>query len=567
MGGPRQSVPDTTPVIVGVARYTHRVTPDLSNALTPLELMVVAAKQACEDAGVWDAAAGKVDVDCIATVPHMHVSLLPPGTELHYSNAPKSLAKRLNAGAALASENLYTHPMGGNGPQELVNAFGQKIADGEINSVLIAGSEALATWRKARGLGMTLPGVTSMHDMTGRRTFFKPGEAKELPWGDHPGGTPKMLYKDKLMFNRMMVMHGFAPAPAVYALFEQEYRRAHGDISRKDYQHQLGTLLAQMSEIAAAHPQDSWVPQEKSADDIATASPSNRMVYYPYTKTMNSYVDVDQASALLVMSVGEARRRGVPEGKWVFVHAHADAHELPDDVLQRASFLKSPALRTIKARLEDQLGAPLASVSHREIYSCFPIAVKLAAQELGIPWGSATELTVTGGMQFHGGPGNNFGTHMIAAMVERLRSHPGEQGLVTNNGGYLTKHSAAVYSTAPAVWQRRQVAEDKKATKALSSQLYPSTPKLAKKPSGRGVVHLWTAEHDNSGFKRLIALGTLTATGERFLANCFDASVATELMNRDVFDIPCEVTCDKVGKAVFTPLSYTSVKSKGGAKL
>ena len=41
------SIADTTPVVVGVARYTHRIQEaDLSDALTPLQLLERTAKQA-----------------------------------------------------------------------------------------------------------------------------------------------------------------------------------------------------------------------------------------------------------------------------------------------------------------------------------------------------------------------------------------------------------------------------------------------------------------------------------------------------------------------------------------
>ena len=58
-------------------------------------------------------------------------------------------------------------------------------------------------------------------------------------------------------------------------------------------------------------------------------------------------------------------------------------------------------------------------------------------------------LTVTGGLTFGGGPLNNYVMHAIARMVEVLRDDAGSRGLVTANGGYLTKHAFGVYSTDP----------------------------------------------------------------------------------------------------------------------
>jgi acetyl-CoA C-acetyltransferase len=39
--------------------------------------------------------------------------------------------------------------------------------------------------------------------------------------------------------------------------------------------------------------------------------------------------------------------------------------------------------------------------------------------------------------------------HSIARMAEILRTEPGKRGLITANGGLLTKHAFGVYSTQP----------------------------------------------------------------------------------------------------------------------
>jgi acetyl-CoA C-acetyltransferase len=84
-----------------------------------------------------------------------------------------------------------------------------------------------------------------------------------------------------------------------------------------------------------------------------------------------------------------------------------------------------------------------------DLYSCFPSAVQLGAQSLGLSLDR--QLTRTGGLSFAGGPWNNYVMHAIATMVGELRAVPGERGLVWANGGYATKHSFGIYSTAPPV--------------------------------------------------------------------------------------------------------------------
>jgi acetyl-CoA C-acetyltransferase len=73
--------------------------------------------------------------------------------------------------------------------------------------------------------------------------------------------------------------------------------------------------------------------------------------------------------------------------------------------------------------------------------------VQIAAAELGLS--VDRPLTVTGGLSFAGGPWNNYVTHAIATMVERLRADEAAMGMVTANGGYLTKHAFGIFSSAP----------------------------------------------------------------------------------------------------------------------
>jgi hypothetical protein len=70
---------------------------------------------------------------------------------------------------------------------------------------------------------------------------------------------------------------------------------------------------------------------------------------------------------------------------------------------------------------------------------------------------AAHPCTVTGGLPFFGGAGNNYSMHAIATMAERLRASPGQFGLVLANGGFLSKEAAGVYSTEPVErWQPRR---------------------------------------------------------------------------------------------------------------
>ena len=89
-------------------------------------------------------------------------------------------------------------------------------------------------------------------------------------------------------------------------------------------------------------------------------------------------------------------------------------------------------------------GLTIDDVAVVDLYSCFPSAVQLGAQSLGLSLDS--QLTRTGGLPFAGGPWNNYPMHGIAMVMNDLRAGAGANGLVWANGGYTTKHAFGVYT-------------------------------------------------------------------------------------------------------------------------
>jgi acetyl-CoA C-acetyltransferase len=164
---------------------------------------------------------------------------------------------------------------------------------------------------------------------------------------------------------------------------------------------------------------------------------------------MNANLDTDQSAAVIMCSVDAARALAVPEEKWVFPWSGADAHD-HWFVSERADLHSSPAIRVAGGAALRLAGLGIDDVAHVDLYSCFPSAVQIGAAELGLGLDEPDRpLTVTGGLSFAGGPGNDYAMHSIAAMVDVLRTDPGSKGLVTALGWYITKHSMGVYSTEP----------------------------------------------------------------------------------------------------------------------
>jgi hypothetical protein len=81
-----------------------------------------------------------------------------------------------------------------------------------------------------------------------------------------------------------------------------------------------------------------------------------------------------------------------------------------------------------------------------DIYSCFPSAVEIACEEIGLSEDDSRGLTVTSGLPYFGRPGNSYVLHSISEMIRQVRRRRGEFGLVTANGNYVTKHSWGIYS-------------------------------------------------------------------------------------------------------------------------
>src|SRR5260370_34635468 len=92
-------------------------------------------------------------------------------------------------------------------------------------------------------------------------------------------------------------------------------------------------------------------------------------------------------------------------------------------------------------------GRGLDDMRFIDLYSCFPSAVEIGCQEIGLAEDDPRGVTITGGLPYFGGPGNNYVTHTICHMRPRLRARAGSVGPGTGNRHYLSKHSFELCST------------------------------------------------------------------------------------------------------------------------
>ena len=200
--------------------------------------------------------------------------------------------------------------------------------------------------------------------------------------------------------------------------------------------------------MAATNPH-AWIRTPRPASEIVTPATDNRMVSFPYPKLCTANMQVDQGAGYIVCSAEAARAAGVPEDRWVFPLAGADAND-HWFISHRPELHRSPAIRLAGAAALELAGVGIDDVAAIDLYSCFPVVVQMAAAELGLSVDDpARALTLTGGLTFGGGPGNNYTSHGIARAVGALRADPGATALVTGLGWYATKHSVGIYASRP----------------------------------------------------------------------------------------------------------------------
>jgi acetyl-CoA C-acetyltransferase len=479
-----------TPVLVGYGQINQR---DADPATEPVDLMVGAARNAA-DPRVLEA------VDSVRVVNLLSWRYRDPGL---------LVAQRIRADKA---QTRYTG-IGGNVPQTLVNKACLDIQHSRADVVLIAGAETWRTRRRVRADG-------------GMLAWTSQDESVPLPDGADEGielaGPGDLRIKlDRPAF--------------VYPMFEQALRIAAGE-QPGDHRRRIGELWSQFSAVAASNPH-AWSRDELPAEKIWQPGPDNRMISWPYTKLMNSNNMVDQGAALVLTSVEKAKYLQIPSDTWVFPYAGTDAHDTYA-IGDRAEFSTSPAIRIAGARALALADVAIDDVELVDLYSCFPSAVQVAANELGLPLGDPDRsLTVTGGLTFAGGPWNNYVTHSIATMAERLVANPGQCGLITANGGYLTKHSFGVYGTEPPThefrWQDVQTEVDKEPTRNAAVEW-----------SGVGTVETWTTPFDRAGAPEKTFVAVRTPDDSRTLAVLTDASDAQASVAEDIAGAKVHVTAD-----------------------
>lgn len=488
------------PVVVGVGQLKRRPAGSVAGLASPPEMMAEAALLAAADSGAGGALLGRVDsLQCVESMSW---------------RAPDP-AFAVAAVLGIEPRERVRASTGGNSPQTLVNAAAVAISAGRADVVVITGGEAMYT----------------------RRLAASNGEETGWPRQDAAARPDRVVGVDAPGTSDFELSRSLVVPTQVYPIVECALRAGAG-AGVADHQVRVSELWARFSQVAATNPY-AWSPEARSAAEIRTVGPENRMIGFPYPKLMNSNIVVDQAAAVIVTSVAAARAAGVPSDRWVFVRAGADATD-HWFVSQRWSLARSPAIAACGRTVFGFAGLGVDDVAHLDLYSCFPSAVEVAALELGVDaWDPGRPPTVTGGLCFGGGPGNNYVTHSIAAMVARLREHAGDVGLVTANGWYLTKHALGLYSTDPPAegfrWASPQPAVDASPEREVAPDY-----------AGPVTVEAYTVLHERDGSPQLGIVSCLDDAGRRTWANTSDAGLLRAMVTEEVDGRRAEVAGGEV---------------------
>ncbi|WZH53659.1 MAG: crotonase/enoyl-CoA hydratase family protein [Nocardioides alkalitolerans] len=502
-GAPRLRVPDepvrhestgrlldpTTPVLVGVGQVVVREPADdpAAEPAEPVELAVRALRAAAADAGA--------SLDLLAVA---DLVAAVPSASWTYPDQAGLVAERVGADGATT---LQTSTYGGDGGQLALNEAAQSIVDGTARVVLVSGAEAGAA-------------VASLQR-----------DGREPAWTRQPADAApdRVVGTDRPANNEAETAVGLGAPIYVYALLESALGAAAGS-GPEEHRAAIADLWSRASEVAAANPH-AWDPRARSPQEVAEPRPDNRWVSEPYTKLMCANLQVDLAAGAIVTSVAAAQAAGVPQDRWVFLHAGASA---TDEwfVSERADLAHSPAIAAAGRAVLDHAGVEAADLGPIDLYSCFPAAVQLGAEALGLPWEDpARRLTVTGGLTFAGGPGNAYGLHAVAAMVPLLRADPATYGLTSSLGWYATKHALGVWSASP--------------PEQRFAHLRPTFDRPPSRPArtelrGTGVVEAVTVPHRREGGREAVVLAVIDEDGARVLLRREDPAEVEALADADL---------------------------------
>lgn len=465
-----------TPVIVGAA-----ITNDRSKAAEPIDLMTRTTEAALADAG------GSISdrIDAVRV----------PWGVWPYQDPGRLVAERF--GRPDASTTLTT--VGGNQVYDLLTDTARQIADGSLGAAVVCGAETLRTRRADHAAGKETPYLDEREGAKPDETFGN----------DRPLATD---YETEV---------GLNVPTSFYAMAENARRLRRGE-SVDDHRRRVAELWAIGSRVASENPH-AWLRDALSPSDLVADSPSNRPIAHPYPKLMTSNLNVDQSGSVVMCSAEVAEAAGVPRDRWVFPWSGVGATDAPSTT-QRWALDSSPAIRIAGGRTLELAGGSADDCRFIDLYSCFPIAVQVARDELGVD--ETRDWTISGGLTFAAGPLNCYCVLPAVRAVELLREHPDERAFLSGNGGYFSKHSFMVWGGSPSPNGFRT----DRVQHVIDAEPQRSVPAEPTEVPDGSELESFTVTYDRDGAPDRAITSHLSPAGERHLTTTDDRSTIAGLL-------------------------------------
>lgn len=401
----------SAPVIIGVGEASRKTVSGEWPA--PRELAGAAIKVALADTGQSQSVA--VAIDTIAAVRTFEDSGVSLGTE-----SPDNAPEAFGAAGGISAARLIYADVGGQSPQAMLNELAGDIRRGTCEVAVLVAAEATGTAKRARKAGVT------------------------LDWS-LPSATP---FDNRLssfpILSRTEIRHGIISMPMAYSLIENARRMELG-LSSDAYAHEMAALWSAFSAKAETRTHAQF-PGHRSPEAMLSDDNANYPLTDIYRRWHVAQDAVDLGGAIILTSAGKARELGVPQDKWVWLAAAAEAAEPP--LAERAIIHRSAALDFAIPAALGQAGIQASDLGPVDIYSCFPCAVFAAFDTMNDTARALGDYTLTGGLSFFGGPGNGYSVYNIAAMVDALRKDGSKPALITANGGVMSKQAVGIYTAS-----------------------------------------------------------------------------------------------------------------------
>ncbi|MEP1230184.1 MAG: hypothetical protein ABJG88_05870 [Litorimonas sp.] len=491
-------------VIIGVGQYKDSAAQDMSTPSEfkgPVYMGTQAATRALSDthenAQIRAVVANQIDtVFCARTFADSGPLFPCP------FGRSKNMGAAIARGAGIYSSRHVYAVIGGDTPQSLVAEAAEEIEAGAAKAVMICGGEAIANMKTAMRVGMALDWSDDVEAPLEDRGFFTPN-------------CPPLM-------SRSAMQHQLYTPIEYYGLLENA-RRARQGLSREDYRKTISEIMGGMLQTSIGNPFSAHSDIDK---DLLTLTPANPLFTDIYSKAILPKDAVNQGAAVIMTSYGRAIDMGLDPSRFVYLQAHVEGSESP--VLERPDIDKSPVLEACITHAMATANVTAQDINLYDLYSCFPIVLKESAKVLGLNV-YKDNLTLTGGLAFFGGPGNNYSLHGIVDMVNQIRDKSGlNYGLIHANGGFMSKHAVGIYSNKAASYPTRiirHMAEDGPALKTIDAA------------SGAGMLESFCVNYRQGVAVNAVIIGHLKDNGHRFYAKPKPEHI-TDLLNWLIGDDP-----------------------------